>query len=201
MSQAFKRQIFSGLFVLCAFYFIHQSEAQIKFFPKRTSSSNILRRHHSAPSTMRDAVAHPRPRPRIPDRLNSYENINLRASSSTSDIYRSISSSSINRANSPALMRGTSNLHIQAASALNMEQVSRRQNTLLQRLKPNPARITSIGNALKYGAIGAAGVGGVISISNAFAGSEKEIKNVGEDTTELSIVNTTTGIKVRIGEK
>lgn len=193
MSQAFKQQILLGLFVLCVFYFIHPSEAQIKFFSKRTN----LRRQHSLPSTSRDVVLPQRTR--LPERINSYENNNLRTQSSTSDIYRSISSPSLNRGNSPAIMR--SNLHMQAASALNIRVAQQQQKTLMQRFKLNPKRITSIGNALKYGAIGAAGVGGVISISNAFTDSKIETKSDGEDTTKPSIAIATSGFKVRIGEK
>lgn len=183
MSTAFKRQILFGLLVLCTY---HVSEAQIRFFQK-LQTNTLRQRALPIPSTSQNLNINRQ----VPSHSSavlskSMETINLHSkssslSSSQSDVFRSLSASSLNTAKSPAIMADASKLHKQAASLLNIKNVNTpyREKTVLQRLRPNPERVSQIGKYLKNSAIAAAGAGGIISMVNILSrdSDEKEINN------------------------
>lgn len=194
MTMLFKLRFVFGLSALCWLHFI-PSEAQIKLFSRKNLQVNIPRQRPSLPSTSRVLTSNRQPPIQMTARVNSMESINLQPlSSSTSDIYRSISETSLNRPNSPAIMREISNLHRQAAATLNSRNLNivqpQPENTLIQRLRPSTERMSLIGKYIKNGGIGVAAAGGFISVVNAFASDdnnnsskEKELKNDNENVT------------------
>lgn len=191
MTQSFERIFVIGLLVLCAFC---QSEAFFKAPFKQSQSSSVRQRH-----LLLSAETSNLNRQRalnVPGSLaNSMTSVNLHsASSSSSNVYRSASSPTLNTADSPALMRETSSLHRQAASTLNAGTTLnvQRQNTLLQRLRPDPERLNSIGKYLKNGAIAVGGTGGFISIVNLFPSKSKEETEEEKSSSGDSIIAVTT---------
>lgn len=193
MSSSFNRRIVFGLFVLCVLHSF-PTEAHFKLFSKQSTSNTLRRSHLTSPSTSQALESH-RQRP-----LHSSSSSSSAAS--TSDVYRSASSPTLNTANSPSLMQEIS-LHREAASTLNLGRVNivrqNQQRTLLQRLKPNLERINSIGKYIKNGAIAAAGTGGIISIANAFSNNSEKKENSSDELIVYAapITSTTTEIPER----
>lgn len=126
----------------------------------------------------------------------SLESINLHSNPpSPSSVQRAVSLQSLKTARPSATMAEVLNLHKQAASILNSGNVNippRPNSFSLQRLKPNPQTVRLMGKYLKNAAIGAGGVGGVISLTNFFSNNsvEKE-KNNSENVTTGPIKSTT----------
>lgn len=194
MTPSFEQRIVFGLLVLCAFYH-SPAEAHFKFFPSRSLSGAVRQRQPSLPSTSRTSDSHRRlPSHSAESATNSMRSVNLHSSgSSTSDIYRSASSPALERAGSPMQMHEMSNLHRQAASSLNIRSVNtQRQNTLMQRFRPSPERIISIGKYLKNGAIASAGVGGFISVVNLFSSDSEDKDEISSEKNATIIIFTTT---------
>lgn len=187
MTSSFAQRFVFGLLVLCVF---QSTEAHFKVLPKQSSPATLRQRQSLLPSTSRTLDLHRQP-PSHAQRssTNSMSTVNLHSSdSSASDIYRSASSPTLNKPNSPVIMQDVDSLHRHAASSLNMRTLNiHRENTLLQRLRPSPERMISIGKYIKNGAIATAGTGGVIIIANVFQ------SNSGDSNSErIPIVNITT---------
>lgn len=198
--MSFKLQIVFGLFALCVFHSI-PTEAQIKwFYFKKNVSPSISRQQPVLPSTSQMITSYRQPPIHMAARVNSMESINLQplSSSSSSNIYRSLSGSSLNHPNSPAMMREISTLHRQAATTLNSEILNivqpHSENTLMQRLMPNTERMSLISKYIKNGAIGLAAAGGFISITNTFASNNNNYREVYNNETVTSPPPTTTTV-------
>lgn len=202
MSSLLKLQIVFGLLVLC----IHQNKS-IKFFSKPSRVNSLNQRQLSPPSTSQTMNLHQqRPLRFSESSSNSMGSINLNtplSSSSLSGVYRSISSPSLNVANSQAVMRETPNLHRQAASVLNSRGFNIRppvqRNNMIHRLTPNLETLKLTAKYIKNGAIIAGGSGGIISMANLFSNNNEEKekekgkeKNVSENTLPMSTTTTTT---------
>lgn len=167
LSSPFKLKIVCGLSVLCVFHSFFADAVKIPF--KVPSETNILRRgiaHHTS--------------------MNSMMEINLNSRTSSSTIFRSVSSPTLNIGKTPSIMREMS--HKEAASILNVVRSSpqlRQRPPLIQRMKPSQSTFETMGKYLKNGAITTAGAGGVLVIVNAFDGDkhgkeEKKEPNGGE---------------------
>lgn len=190
MMAKFVLRFVFGLLVLCAFFNL-PSDARFKLFPNRAS---YTLRQRQPPIQMMN-MERQRPMHSSGSQTNSMESVNLRShSSSSADIYRTASSPTFNRAGTSALMRETSSLHREAASSLNnMRSITiQRQNTLLQRLKPDSETLNSFAKYMKNGAIAVAGTGGFISIVNSFPSKsdEKEESNVESNVTLITTTTT-----------
>lgn len=180
MTPSFKLRIVFGLFVLCVFN-LCLTKAQMNFFSK-IQRNTLRQRTLAIPSTSQNMNLN-RQRPLHSSVAASMESINLHSkspssslSSSQSDVYRSLSSPSLNTVKSPAMMKEMTNLHKQAASTLNMNVGNNpfRQKTFLERLRPNPEKVSLVGKYLKNAAIAAAGTGGIITLVNQFSSESVE---------------------------
>lgn len=195
MSLLFEPRIVFGLLVLGAFYSF-PTEARFNIFSKKSSLNNFQQQQHQQLAIRQTLNLH-RQQPLHVLQSSSMESVNLKShssalSSSSSNIYRSASSPTLNNANSPALMQETSSLHRQAALSLNMRRANvQRGNSMLQRLKPNPARLNSMARYAKNSAIGVAGAGGIASIVNALS-NNIERKQIEDLANELNATTTTT---------
>lgn len=191
MSSFFKVKIVFALLVLCAFNFSTIESIKWFPFPKPSSTSNLPR-----PLPVR-------PVPPVPSRnLNSMrttsssmESINLGGSTSTSsNVYRSLSSGSLNTARTGSIMREMS--HQAAARALNpgaaINDQQSRTNTLMQMLRPNKERLRQFGVLSKNTAIGIGAVGGVFSISHSYSTNNENQKNSRENGENSEIYNSST---------
>lgn len=176
MSTFDKQIIVFGLLVLT----ISSTEAHFKPFEKPSTSTNIRLRSQASSFSRR----------RIPSQMSSSSSVG----GSTSDIYRTASSPTLNTANSPSIMQEIS-LHREAAASLNSGRVNifqpRRSNNPIRRLMPNSEQLSKIGTVFKYSAIGAAGVGGSISIIKAFSKDSSQTEKNDEQNTSLSTTTTT----------
>lgn len=154
-----------GLFVLCVFnsFFV---EAHFKMTVKSSPSTRIGPQLPAVPSSSQTLNLH-RTNPALSSQtsLTSMSEVNLRSpSSSSSNIYRSASSPSLNLGNSPSIMREMT--HVQAASVLNSAGLSQLQRSppIMHRMIPNMDSIRSVGKYVKTGALTVAAVGGAIDI-------------------------------------
>lgn len=129
----------------------------------------------------------------------------------SSNIHRSVSLPSLNKPNSPAIMRETHILHRQAASMLNIQKIPR-SGGLIQRMKPSKEHLQTMAKWAKNGAIAAGAGGGIAAIIHVSRDShnnkedyndDDDIKNsdrmvdeikkaAGEKTTTTSTTSTTT---------
>lgn len=213
MTSSFKlRFVFVfGLLVLYMFQPFSVEAQRFNLFPKRSPPNNVRQRPLPLPSSSTlQSIELQRPQRPMPSHSsalsssNSLTTINLHSpssSSSVSDIYQS--APMLNSGNSPAIMRETSTLHRQAASVLNLRGIgmarTHRENTMLQRLKPNPARLNLIGKYVKSVAIAVSGVGGVIVIANAFSNDSDEKKEIHDDDDYLTTTTTTPELSNQLG--
>lgn len=192
--SSFVHRIVFGLLVLCVFHSF-LAEARFKFLPN-LSSTNILRQRQSSLPQISRAIESNRQQPLHArgSSANSMQTIHLHSSdSSTSDIYRSASSPTLNRAHSPAIMRDVESLHRQAASSLNLRAINaHRENTLLQRFRPSSERMSLVAKYLKNSAIAAAGTGGVLALADTFQSSRSEKGGSNDDHIFINNIATTT---------
>lgn len=181
MSTSVKEIILFGLLVLS----VSSTEAHFKLFEKESTSNTIRLRQQA--SSASQANTH--------RRIPSHSTSSSSSAASTSDLYRSLSSPTLNTANSPPIMQEIS-LHREAAASLNSGGINimqpRRSNILMQRLRPNPEQLKKIGTFMKYAAIGAAGTGGSISIYNAFSTNDMQAQKNDEQNASLDTTTTTT---------
>lgn len=196
MLLLFEPRIVFGLLVLGAFYSF-PTEARFNIFSKKSSLNNLHQQQQQQQLAIRQTMNLRRQQPLHALQSSSMESVNLKShssslSSSSSNIYRSASSQTLNNANSPALMRETSSLHRQAALSLNMGRANvQRGNSMLQRLKPNPASLNIMAKYAKNSAIAVAGAGGIASIVNALS-NNIERKQFEDLANELNATTTTT---------
>lgn len=195
--MSFQLQIVFGLLALSVFYSF-ETEARFKLFPKNSSPSTVLQRPLSMPSTSQALESH-RLRPfSAASPASSIVTVDLHPPSSTlsSDSYRSVSLQSLNKANSPSIMRESHSLHRQAASTLNLESIKIVQppaNKPLRRLIPNAERMNSIAKYIKNSGIGVAAAGGAVTLVDLFLSkSGEKDKNSDEHIVNTATTTTTT---------
>lgn len=194
MLPAFKLQILFGLFVLCIY---HTLEAQMNPF-RKTKTNPFTQPPLRNPSISGNIFQ--RPLPSTSAMRKSIELLNLQSKppspsaslSSKSDVYRTVSLPSLNTAKTSAIMVETVDMHKQAASILN---IPHRTNPFsFQRMWPNSQTMKIAAKYLKNSAIGVAGVGGVISVTNFFtsASLEKENKKNNSENVNVGPIKSTT---------
>lgn len=157
----------------------------------------LRQRQQSSPINLSRTLNSNRQHPFHASQSTSMESVNLNSRLSSS-------APSLNNANSPAIMLESFSLHRQAASLLNKQAINAQQkNTMLQRLKPNSDRLNSIAKFIKNSAIGAAGVGGVVSISSTLSrNSERgQIENLVNEAMNTTTTTTTTTATPEITNK
>lgn len=191
MTSLLKQRIVFGLFVLIVYKTVFVC-AQIKT-PVKVSHP-ISPHQAPIPSTSNVMQPNRRPPSMITSSLESFKSINLESytsSHSSTAVHRSMSTPSLTNERTPAILPELDATHNRAASVLNMGRMHLEQpqprNNFIQRLRPNPQNMNTYLKYLKNGAIGAAGIGGVITIADFLSN-----KNGGEHIIVLPITSTTT---------
>lgn len=129
------------------------------------------------------------------------------SSDSSSTIYRSQSSPSLNTAHTSSIMQA---MHTPVASVLNVNRLSmlepQNRPSVLRRYKPSAAnieQIKTIGKYLKNAAIASAGTAGIITIADAFSndrnnGSEEEIRKEEPGNMTKKVITTTKNPEIEV---
>lgn len=182
------------VFIMCGTVRAH-FKAPIKDLTIRHQQHPIPHQQHPIPST--SGVINPhRQAPRLTSTsLESFKSVNLGSSShSLMDSHRSISTPMLNNELSSAILHEVESTHSRAAASLNIERFNieqtQQRSSLLQRLRPNPERINTYVKYLKNTAIGAAGIGGVIIISD-FVSNRNGGEHIAYDTNSSTTTSTT----------
>lgn len=196
MLLIFNNQIVFGLLALCVFHlFFVETQAKFKFPSIRRRQQSTLGNGvrglspsslESQPSTSSETMN----LQRIPSHT-SMTSVNLKSPSLSS------SSTSLNTANSPSLMKEVKSLHAsikKEATALHKQAASTLGGKNLNPIRAHRAKqhLKQIGTVAKYSGLGLAAIGGAVTIVKSFSTDERieKIKRI-ENNIKNIVFNTT----------